>query len=55
MDPDSLDMVVGAVFLQQYNDRLHPVAFVSKKCVLSKRNYAPHDKELLEIFKACQK
>ena len=31
------------------------MAYFSKKYVLAERNYAPNDKELLEIFKACQK
>ena len=41
--------------LQLYDNRLHSTLYFSKKYILAERNYAPHDKELLEIFRACQK
>ena len=52
---DASDVAIRAILLQYYNDRLHPMAYFSKKSFLAERNYAPHDKELLAIFKACQK
>ena len=52
---DALDVAVGAVLLQQYNDRLHIVAYFSKKYIPAERKYAPHNKELSTIFKAWQK
>ena len=55
VEPDASNMALGAILLQWYNNRLHPVVFFSKKYVPAERNYAPHNKELLEIFKACQK
>ena len=55
MESDASDLAVGAVFLQKYNDRFHPVAYFSKKYLPAERNYAPHGKELLAIFKACMK
>ena len=55
VEPDASDVAVGAVLLQWYNDRLHPMVYFSKKCIPAERNYTPHDKELLAIFKACQK
>ena len=55
VEPDASDVAVRAVLLQLYDDGLHPVAYFCKKYVPAERNYAPHDKELLEIFKACQK
>ena len=55
VEPDALDVAIGAVLLQKYDDRLYLVAYFSKKYFPAERNYAPHDRELLEIFKACQK
>ena len=55
VEPTALDIAVGAVLLQKYDNKLHPVALFSKKYIPAERNYVLHDKELLEIFKACQK
>ena len=55
MQPDVSYVALGAVFLQNCNKGLHPVVYFIKKYIPSEKNYAPHDKELLEIFKACQK
>ena len=55
MKPDTSDLAVGAVLLQKYDNGFHPITYFSKKYLPSERNYAPHDKELLAIFKACIK
>ena len=55
VEPDASDLAVGAIFLQEYNDGFHPVAYFSKKHLPAERNYTPYDKELLAIFKACMK
>ena len=55
VEPDASDLAVGAILLQEYDDGFHPIAYFSKKYLPAERNYAPHDKELLAIFKACMK
>ena len=55
MEPDASDLAVGVILLQEYNDGFHPVTNFSKKYLPAERNYAPHDKELLAIFKAYMK
>ena len=55
IEPDASDLAVSAVILQEYDDGFHPVAYFNKKYLPAERNYAPHDKELLVIFKACMK
>ena len=55
MEPGVSDMAIGAVLFQQYNDRLYIMVVFSKKYTAVKWNYTPHNKELLAIFKACQK
>ena len=55
MQPNASDLAVGAVLLQEYDDGFHPIAYFSKKYLPAERNYAPHNKELLAIFKACMK
>ena len=55
VEPDASDLAESAVFLQEYDDGLHPIAYFSKKYLPVERNYAPHNKELLAIFKACMK
>ena len=55
VEPDASNLAVGAVFLQEYNDGFHPIAYFNKKYLPAERNYAPHNKELLAIFKACMK
>ena len=39
VDADTSDQVVGAVLLQYYKDKQHPVADFSKKHSLMERNY----------------
>ena len=55
LEPDALDVAVGAVLLQVYEDGLHPITYFSKKYLPAERNYPAYDKELLTIFKACMK
>ena len=52
VEPDTSDIAVGTVFLQEYDDGFHPIAYFSKKYLPVERKYAPHKKELLAIFKA---
>jgi len=50
---DALDFALGAVLSQHDgNNRLHPVAFHSRKFSPMKINYEIHDKELLAIVDA---
>ena len=55
IEPIASDLAVGAILLQEYNDGFHPIAYFSKKYMPVERNYTPHDKELLTIFKAYMK
>ena len=50
METDASDFVLGAV-LSQFGDgeKLHPVAFHSRKFSATEINYEIHDKELLAI------
>ena len=55
VEPNASDLAVGTILLQQYDDGFQPIAYFSKKYLPAERNYAPHDKELLAIFKAYMK
>ena len=55
MELDASDVAVEVFLLQHYDNGLHLVAYFSKKYVSDERNYASYNKELLAIFKACQK
>ena len=55
METDASDIATGAVLLQLKKDRLHPVAFYSKKLNPVEKNYSIYDKELLAIYRACMK
>ena len=55
MEPNASDLAVGAVILQEYDNGFHPIAYISKKYLPAEKKYAPHNKELLAIFKACMK
>ena len=55
MEPNASDLAVGALLLKEYNNGFYPIASFSKKHLPVERNYAPNDKELLAIFKACMK
>ena len=54
-EPNASDVAAGAVLLKQYDDKLHPVAYFSDKYIHAVKTYSSHNKELLAIFKACQK
>ena len=50
MEADSPDFALGSILSQQGNDeKLHPVAFHSRKFDAAEINYEIHDKELLAI------
>ena len=55
VEPNASDLAVGAVLLQEYDNGFHFIAYFSKKYLPAERNYAPHNKDLLAIFKACMK
>ena len=55
VEPDASELAVGAVLLQKYDDGFCPITYYSKKYLPPERDYAPHDKGLLAIFKACMK
>ena len=55
LEPNTSYQAVGAVLLEQYDNSCHPMAYFSKKYNPAERDYAPHDIELLIIFKPCQK
>ena len=46
---DASNFAIGCVLSQDWNDKLHPVAFHSRKMSSAERNYEIHDKELLVI------
>jgi len=49
VETDASNYAVGAVLSQKFDDRLHPIAFLSKSLNKSQRNYPIYDKELLAI------
>ena len=49
---DPSDFAIGAVLSQEFEGRLHPVAFYSRKMNKHEINYEIHDKELLAITAA---
>lgn len=52
---DSSDFACGAVLMQQYDDGLHPVAFLSVKLVEAQARYDTREKELLAMKIAAEK
>ena len=56
IEADSSDFAAGAVLSQQGldDDKLHPVAFLSKSLSPVERNYEIHDKEMLAIVRALE-
>ena len=55
VEADASDPAVGAVLLQSYNKKVHPIAYSNKEYYFSERNYSEYKKELLAIYKTCQK
>jgi hypothetical protein len=53
LECDCLDFSLGAVLSQvcDKDQELHPVAFLSRSLVKSKKNYEIFDKEILAYFK----
>jgi transposase InsO family protein len=49
---DASDFAIGAILSQDFDARLHPVAFHSRKMNKHEINYEIHDKELLAITSA---
>ncbi|KAF8689682.1 hypothetical protein RHS03_09063, partial [Rhizoctonia solani] len=55
LETDTSGVAMGAILSQQGTDnRLHPVAYMSKSFSSAKANYDTHDKELLAIIKALE-
>ncbi|KAF8753823.1 hypothetical protein RHS01_06832 [Rhizoctonia solani] len=55
LETDASGVAMGAILSQQGEDnRLHPVAYMSKSFSGAKANYDTHDKELLAIIKALE-
>ena len=49
---DASGYATGAVLMQQFDDGLRPIAFLSKKMTKAERNYPVHEQELLAILNA---
>ncbi|KAF8761288.1 hypothetical protein RHS01_01288 [Rhizoctonia solani] len=55
LETDASGVAMGAILSQQGPDnRLHPIAYMSKSFSGAKANYDTHDKELLAIIKALE-
>ncbi|QRW22121.1 Retrotransposable element Tf2 protein [Rhizoctonia solani] len=55
LETDASGVAMGAILSQQGEDnRLHPIAYMSKSFLGAKSNYDMHDKELLAIIKALE-
>ena len=52
LECDASDFAIGAILSQHVEERLHPVAFHSRKMNKHEINYEIHDKELLAITSA---
>ena len=49
LETDASDFAICSVLSQYHQDRLHPIAFYSRKMSSSELNYEIHDKEMLAI------
>ena len=49
---DASGYATGAVLMQQFDEGLRPIAFLSKKMTAAERNYPVHEQELLAILNA---
>lgn len=54
VETDASDINVGGVLSQNYEGRLHPVAFFSRTMTPAESNYTIYDKELLAIVTALE-
>lgn len=52
---DASDLGIGAMLLQEHDDKLFPVSFISKKLSSSEKNYSTMEKECLAIVWAVKK
>ena len=52
VETDARDYALGCILSQFHGNRLHPVAFHSRKLSPAERNYDIHDKEVLAIVVA---
>src|SRR5205807_8356273 len=52
IETDASNFAIGCVLSQDWKNKLHPVAFHSRKMSSEERNYEIHDKELLAIVEA---
>ena len=55
IDTDAHCDATRAVFVQQYDDGLYPLAYHSRKYAPAECNYGGGEKELLAIYQACAK
>eukprot|EP00877_Chromochloris_zofingiensis_P013639 jgi/Chrzof1/8529/Cz03g14150.t1 len=46
---DCSDFALGAVIMQEYDGKLHPVAYHSRKLIPAEMNYPVHERELLAV------
>jgi RNase H-like domain found in reverse transcriptase/Integrase zinc binding domain len=46
---DASDFGIGGVLEEEFDDGVHPIAYVSRKLNVPERNYPTHDRELLAI------
>jgi len=49
VETDASNFAVGAILSQEFDGKLHPIAFLSKSLTKCQRNYPIYDKELLAI------
>ena len=49
VEADASDFAVGSVLSQHHQERLHPVAYISRKLSPAEQNYEIYDKEMLAI------
>ena len=49
---DASDYATGAVLMQEFDGKLHPLAYDSRSLSDAERRYATHDKEMLAVMRA---
>ena len=55
LQTDASNVGVGASLMQKYEDKLHPIAFASKKLTAAEQKYSTLEKECLAIVWAVKK